>query len=138
MIYDYEFIDEFRNILYTGENDKNWLYKYDSNTIIYDCILSGDNKMNSAVSFCSAGIGYQKILNLEQNSNYLLSELLFYIVEYIMREKITPPYNIFCSFCLGDDNTMNQDIKNYQDSIKAKVPFFFVNGTNEISNSVLY
>ena len=131
---DKEFINMFKNVSYGLKNtqpienreiywNKRWVQKYIAGNIIYECVLNGDTQTNlisSNISFCSTILGLQIIYELKPKSDYLLSQLLFYIMKYIKDENIEPPYNIFCSFCLDNDNSLYEEKSDKEESDKEE------------------
>lgn len=138
---DEELMSLFKNVSYGTHNatdikpdfwNKKWLNKHVGGSIINDCLLTGDmytDEISSVVVHCSNIIGPQILLKISHTQNYLLSQILVKIFKYLQTENIQPPYNIFCSFCLTNDNNYYQQIYNEQFKISQSYPQLYTFNT---------
>lgn len=127
---DFEFIQSFKNIEFGYYQDnfsinerplyseREWINKHVGNSVIYDCMLSGDSNkklISSQVISCSHTIETQVLIELGSKDIILLSQILQYIQYKINKNNLEPhidgKYHIFCSFCLEND-TSSPNIKN--------------------------
>jgi hypothetical protein len=143
---DSELLLWFKNVsygLYTDKDTKpefwnrRWVNKYVHGSIINDCLLSGDKDtevISSKVVFCSSVIGGQILWEFLPGKEILLSKLLIQILNYINFESILQPYNIFCSFCLKNDNRYHENITQEQNEINEIYPqiYTFEESTNPV------
>lgn len=126
---DEELVSLFKNVSYGKYTEfdikpefwnRKWLNKYVEGSVINDCILSGDidtDEISSMVVFCSNVIGGQILLKFSHKENHLLSQILVKLLKYIEHENIQPPYNVFCSFCLTNDDNYYKEIYEEQSRI---------------------
>ncbi len=95
--YNEEFFDDFRNVTEGG-----WVNAHGPRDVIYDCLLTPDEIFLSKAIVCDKTFGTPTILDITQP--ILLSDVIIAIKNYVHRNRLEPPYNIFCSFCLVDSN----------------------------------
>lgn len=133
---DEELLSWFKNVNYGNYTNRDikpefwnrrWCNKYAPNSVIHDCILSGaeGEEISSMVVFCGSVIGGQIMLKILPTEEYLLSQIIIMIIKYVTSENILPPYNVFCSFCLVNNNEFNNDIYLEQRQISIKSPFLY-------------
>lgn len=133
---DNELLSWFKNVNYDNYREgepkpefwnRRWCNKYVPNSVIYDCVLSGadEEAISSMVVFCGSIIGGQIMLKIMPTEEYLLSQIITMIIKYITRESILPPYNVFCSFCLVNNNDVNNDIRSEQQHISLTYPSLY-------------
>lgn len=131
---DEELLSWFKNVSYGSYADgdqkpefwnRRWVNKHVPGSIINDCLLSGNEDtevISSTVVFCSNATGGQILWEFSPSKEILLSKLLILILQYIKLERIAPPHNIFCSFCLNNDNIYREDINQEQLRINQRYP----------------
>ena len=122
-----EFYDNFK-VATDTENDDFIGYKYankfTSGSIIKDCILNCDRKYNDIekdgypgfVINCDKEFEQRNnnfILKFIPNEEYFLSNIIILIKEYAIKNNIKGPYNIYCSFCINEDEVNNENIIKY-------------------------
>lgn len=61
------------------------------------------------VAYCNKKIS---LIEFIPNEYYFLSNILLYIKDYVYKNKIIGPYNIFCSFCVAPSSIKNKNMLN--------------------------
>ena len=105
--YHEDFLDSFRNVSTGG-----WINQCPPGTVIHDCLLTPGEKFLSNIMVCDKTVGPQIILNLNPRG-VLLSEALRQIMLYALSNRLSQPYNIFCSFCLVDNYDSLSELNSY-------------------------
>jgi hypothetical protein len=118
------FIQNFIDVSNYDKKIVKWRNKKSAGDIINDCYLEGefnDGIMNS-VTFGVKDKYYQLHL-FPENEGCLLSSILLIIIAFIDKHFINEvqqgiKFKIFCSFCLDEYNSFNQEYKNIQNNVK--------------------
>jgi hypothetical protein len=95
--YSSDFLNLFKDS--TG----NWINRVPGGTVINDCVLTVGRYFLSYVMACTTVFGANPIINL-RGGRVLLSNALQEILGYAAFYGLQGPFDVFCSFCLGESN----------------------------------